>query len=138
MMKGPRNSPAHKAYQRAYHATYDRQRYQRERAEIIGTVGACCVQCGASNDLEVDHIDPATKAFDVLENLHRDRSVLMDELAKCQLLCSACHAKKHASSAEHGTARRYYRGCRCEECRIAHNASVREWKRNRAAARRAA
>lgn len=55
----------------------------------------CCVQCGETENLELDHIDPTTKrrSFDhcVWSWAALRREV---ELAKCQVLCHDCHNAK--------------------------------------------
>ena len=43
--------------------------------------------CGATEDLEFDHIDPSTKVFAVMAGLSRAWDALVEEASKCQLLC---------------------------------------------------
>lgn len=57
-----------------------------------------CVVCGESDPrcLTFDHIDPATKS-DTVSNLvgtGAAMTTVMAEIAKCQVLCSNCHAKR--------------------------------------------
>jgi hypothetical protein len=87
------------------------------------------VICGSTEDLEFDHEDASSKAWDV-SNLFRRSLLLEEEVKKCRLLCHPCHWRKTVESGElrcvnkipeeefrHGTARMYcYRKCRCEDC----------------------
>jgi len=78
------------AYMRGYIGA--RRKYRRER--LIEMLGGACVRCGATDDLEFDHIDPATKAFAVGSDMSRAWSKLVEEALKCQLLCFECHVAK--------------------------------------------
>lgn len=78
----------------AYMRDYMRERTRKRRAEVTALLGGRCASCGAANDLEVDHIDPATKVSHRFLTWSKDR--LAEELAKCQLLCRPCHYKKTA------------------------------------------
>lgn len=51
-----------------------------------------CVQCGATEQLEIHHIDPATKITSAMWD--RNQEFLDTELAKCEVLCRACHRVK--------------------------------------------
>jgi hypothetical protein len=56
-----------------------------------------CVICGQQYDhynMQIDHIDPATKLHDVCQLKSRKVEILMVELAKCQVLCALCHRRK--------------------------------------------
>lgn len=57
-------------------------------------LGGVCVSCGSTKRLEFDHIDPSTKLFNISECAGRPMQVFLDEVAKCQLLCSSCHTDK--------------------------------------------
>lgn len=73
------------------------------RAQWIAEHGPC-QQCGSTENLEIDHIDPKTKnpvlqykigqtsAKQKIWNLDKKRREL--ELAKCQVLCKPCHIIK--------------------------------------------
>lgn len=67
-----------------------RRRYDEARALL----GGRCVRCGKTSDLEIDHVDPSTKALRITDALTRRQEVRLAELAKCQLLCTDCHADK--------------------------------------------
>ena len=87
--------------------------------------------------LEVDHIDPTTKVSHRLWSYSVARRD--DELAKCQVLCHACHAEKTAryirSKVAHGSVTMAVKlRCRCTEClayRKARNQLARERRRVR-------
>lgn len=51
-----------------------------------------CARCGSPENLEVDHIDRATKVTHNVWSWSKDRRD--QELAKCQALCVDCHKQK--------------------------------------------
>lgn len=67
-------------------------RWRRNRAEGIELLGGVCVECGGTDRLNVDHIDPRTKTSSNFWSWSHERR--MTELAKCQLLCWPHHRKK--------------------------------------------
>ena len=111
------NPDAQRAYQLAW--------ITRRRDEWIAENGPC-QRCGSTEDLEVDHVDPATKSMNPTAIWGKSKLVRMRELAKCQVLCKRCHGEKTAAQFriehEHGTEGRYGKGCRCDGCRAAHTA----------------
>lgn len=93
-----------------------------------------CVQCGSSESLEIDHIDPKVKVTNHVWSWSAHRRV--EELAKCQVLCVACHRKKSAAAyppIPHGTRSRYQGGCRCDLCRQASSVDGRRYRAERKA-----
>ena len=104
------------------------------KAWATGLLGGKCVSCGAGEELEFDHVDPATKSFNVGQHLGRySEKKLREELSKCQLLCKDCHRKKTGLAA-HGTRPCYVGGCRCEACTEANKLYYREyWRKKRTA-----
>ena len=106
-------------------ATSDMREYKRRwvaarRAEWMADKS--CVQCGTTQSLEVDHIDPTQKVA------HRIWSWAIPrrnaELAKCQVLCTEHHKAKTRADRPmpaHGTISRYggIHKCRCNLCRRA-------------------
>lgn len=56
-----------------------------------------CVQCGFddSRALVFHHRDPSTKSFTVANHNKRSRETLLNEIAKCDVLCANCHAIHH-------------------------------------------
>lgn len=84
-----------------------------------------CIICDSTEELELDHVNPADKVSHKIWTWAKDRRNA--ELQKCQVLCKVCHKKKTYFSdnpdikkSEHGTVNRYdkYR-CRCGLCREA-------------------
>ena len=55
-------------------------------------MGGKCVICGATENLQFDHINPLEKSYNISTNYFRKD--VDEELAKCQLLCSRCHLEK--------------------------------------------
>ncbi|HEY5352116.1 MAG TPA: hypothetical protein VIK57_06645 [Streptosporangiaceae bacterium] len=114
-----------------------RRKYRRER--LIELLGGECVRCGATDDLEFDHIDPRTKVFAVGSDMSWAWSQLVKEALKTQLLCRPCHVakgKEDRPEPAHGYYRYWYYGCRCAECK-ADNAEKSRRQRERAAGARA-
>lgn len=56
--------------------------------------GKKCVICGAIDNLEIDHINPDDKVYNISQIWGRRKSVREEELNKCQVLCHTCHQKK--------------------------------------------
>jgi len=78
-----------------YINAYLRARYYRLKKWAFNILGNACAICGSIDQLQIDHKDPVTKDFNVTENLRcRTKADLLLEMAKCQLLCRKCHAKK--------------------------------------------
>jgi hypothetical protein len=115
-------------------AELERQRYQRKRAEAIALLGGRCVTCGTTDDLEIDHVDRATKTYSISLMLSRTPwPQVLQELAKCQLLCHDDHKVKTLNEMigprAHGTWAAIRRAhCKCEVCRKFYNAYRREWR----------
>lgn len=78
------------AERNAYFRAYKRNR----RAEAIAMLGGVCVKCGTTENLEIDHVDPSTKLYEIRDVLWYRRDVRLAELAKCQLLCEDHHSDK--------------------------------------------
>ena len=77
----------------------------------------CCVVCGATKSLEIDHIDPDLKSSHRIWSWSKERREA--ELAKCQILCYKCHKQKtilwREGQRAHGRSMYRY-GCRCDLC----------------------
>lgn len=82
-----------KAYMHAYNKRR-REEHLRRAFEMIGEKK--CAHCGATDNLEFDHIDPATKSFAIGNQVGRSWKQVEAEVRKCQLLCYACHKLKSA------------------------------------------
>jgi hypothetical protein len=105
---------------RSYRRIYDLGRYRRRRQLALELLGGSCTQCGAQEDLQLDHIDRATKSFNLSEAWSAPEAQFRAELAKCQVLCRSCHKLKTAKEqrTDHGSWGMYNRGkCRCRICK---------------------
>lgn len=130
------SSPAPEAMtvSRERHAELERFRYQRNRERALSILGGWCVKCGATSDLQFDHVDPATKSFTISRALTRKPwQAVVQELAKCQLLCATCHKAKsdreETGLREHGTWAAIRRGkCKCPTCKDFFNAYRQQWR----------
>ena len=122
--------PSHKdpAERNRYSREYMARRYAARRAEAISCLGGQCAWCGATEGLELDHIDRSTKIASVAKLMVAARAKFEAEVAKCQLLCQSCHGgKTHEEvSVPHGGGIRGRIGCRCDLCRAARTAYFRE------------
>ncbi len=112
-----------------------RRRYNKEwvaarRAEWFK--GKACVMCGASDNLELDHVDPSKKVSHRIWSWSKDRRET--ELEKCQPLCQTCHYQKTdrdlgRGAIVHGKNDTYtFRRCRCEQCKAAHAVAARLYR----------
>ena len=70
------------------------------REILLQKLGGKCVECGCTETLEFDHIDPSTKSFNIAAGYTKPKKVLDEELAKCQLLCVSCHREKTKKDAK--------------------------------------
>lgn len=105
---------------------YQRRRLAARRRAWLEVNGPC-VQCGSTVNLEVDHIDPATKVDHKVWSWRRERREA--ELAKCQVLCVRCHRAKSLVESPpprrpqiHGVRSYLKRRCRCASCIAAYEA----------------
>lgn len=105
----------------------------KKKLRYIEILGGVCVKCGSVDRLEVDHIDPSTKTVNPTKLWSRKHEIIMEELAKCQLLCKDCHQEKTSAervanrNLQHGEYGMYkWYKCRCQPCRDANSARVRE------------
>lgn len=101
---------------KAYHQQY----YRKRRQEIIDYLGGKCVKCNATDNLEVDHIDPSQKSHDVSKRMSLKNN--KEEFDKCQLLCNSCHKEKTVSekTVTHGKQHAFRNlKCTCDPCSAA-------------------
>lgn len=83
----------------------------------------CCLVCGSTKDLELDHIERNNKIDHRIWSWSQER--FQEEILKCQILCKEHHREKTTAEIEpgHGTDSRYtshiYK-CRCVDCKEAH------------------
>jgi 5-methylcytosine-specific restriction endonuclease McrA len=113
---------------------YHREYYRKRRKAIFDYLGGACVICGTTEHLQVDHINPADKSFEIKSRLSVKNNKA--ELDKCQLLCRRHHLEKTArenSGFQHGTIYAWMKKkCKCEVCESAKRA----WYDERNARRR--
>lgn len=108
-----------------YKSHYAKNEYQREWVRknwlaAIELLGGKCVQCGTTESLEIDHIDPATKVSHRIWSWSKERRLA--ELKKCQILCSGCHKRKtleYAGIAPSKILAVHKAGCGCGGCQNA-------------------
>jgi len=127
---------ANPAYTRKYNQQFRHERIRRAH-QLLG--GECC-ECGAMEDLdnptlEIDHINPKDKLFEVATRISASEEKFLAELDKCQLLCHDCHMKKtisergqKAAKGTHGTLSAY-RYCKCKLCKEAYSEYQKEYRR---------
>jgi hypothetical protein len=75
---------------------YIKQRREERRLLAISMLGGKCIECGSTEKLECDHINPETKLFNIAAKLLCDQDKFMQEVLKCQLLCKPCHVERSA------------------------------------------
>jgi 5-methylcytosine-specific restriction endonuclease McrA len=78
----------------AYHRDYQLRRYHVRRVAAVEMLGGKCVRCGATSDLQFDHIDRRTKEFKIGDWWSVAYDKFLAEVKKCQILCFPCHIKK--------------------------------------------
>lgn len=112
-----------------------REKYAERCKRAIEFLGGKCAVCGETEKLEFDHTIPEEKNFTVTKKLNNGPwERLEEELRLCQLLCHDCHKEKNKvdnGEAQHGTASKYKKGCRCNDCREAGVAGQREYRRKK-------
>ena len=89
------------------HTNYHHQSYARQfergrinKSRLVRLMGGQCMRCGYARNLsalEFHHRDPSSKSFqlDARTLANRRWSEIEIEAAKCDLLCSNCHAETH-------------------------------------------
>lgn len=108
---------------------YERELYRQRREEYLSDKS--CVMCTATDNLQVDHIDPTQKVTHRIWLWGAERRAA--ELAKCQVLCQPCHRDKtttqtYGDTPEHGSSG-YRKGCRCIICRSAEATRMADYRR---------
>lgn len=79
-----------------------RKRRNELKARIVEHMGGCCTLCGykkCNRNLVLHHLDPEVKEFTFAKAIYSKSCSLEDleeELKKCKLVCSNCHAEIHA------------------------------------------
>lgn len=121
-----------------YMRVYMLKRYHERRSATLVLLGGKCVRCGATELLEIDHIDRSTKGFDLTRLWSIVYSEYLEEVAKCQILCRSCHLKKTIAenSVDHGGGLSGKKNCPCAPCKKRKAEYMREYKKNRRARQR--
>jgi len=70
---------------------YQREWVRRRRAEFLADKR--CAFCNSGDELELHHFDPAVKVSHAIWSWSRKRRE--EEIAKCIVLCRACHVRRH-------------------------------------------
>jgi hypothetical protein len=115
-----------------------KRRYQKRREQVIEKLGGCCANCKTTENLEIDHIDRATKEYNVAHIFSASEEKFWKEISKCQLLCKKCHKEKTerenialglTKEHEHGTINKYITDkCRCPLCKKANQEYMRAYR----------
>lgn len=72
-----------------------RDRKARRMQEATKLLGGSCVVCGSVENIQFDHVDPATKLWNISDGAWKaSEKAFWAEVAKCQLLCKPCHKAK--------------------------------------------
>ena len=106
-----------------YMAAYMAKRRADRRQRLIALLGGTCARCPASEDLDFDHKDPATKKFNLSgRSLDKPWAVLLEEARKCQLLCRLHHHEKtlengDGNAVDHGGGVSGKKNCPCQPCK---------------------
>jgi hypothetical protein len=73
-------------------------RHKMEELTFIQSlkIGPCtdCHERFSPECMDFDHLDPSTKRFDLARMTGRKRQDVLDEIAKCVLVCANCHRKR--------------------------------------------
>ena len=89
------------------HTNYHQQSYAKQlergrinKSRLVEMMGGQCMRCGYARNLsalEFHHRDPSRKSFqlDARTLANRRWAQVETEAAKCDLLCSNCHAETH-------------------------------------------
>lgn len=116
-----------------YMREYMLKRYHERRAESLRILGGKCIQCGVTEELEIDHIDPKTKTFETGKVWSFSKERWLKELEKCQLLCKKHHKEKTIlqTSVPHGGGLTGKKSCYCPLCGPLKSKYNVKWKKTR-------
>lgn len=96
----------HRDERHAYHAAHRedaREKDAMRRVWFIGNLNVLkqaqgCNDCGTSEGkLHHHHVDPRTKKYCVSHMYRCSLEALLNEIAKCTVLCRSCHWQRHAA-----------------------------------------
>ena len=66
------------------------RQWMRELKEATG-----CLICSTKEDLEYHHRDPSQKHKRLSKMVNHSKQRILEEIAKCDVLCKQCHNDKH-------------------------------------------
>jgi hypothetical protein len=103
-----------------------RRRRDERMAKVAQLIGDTCIDCGSTDRIEYDHVDPSTKFKSIVQMAYTSgEERFWAEVEKCVPRCHDCHmdktlrdAGKTRATGRHGTTSTY-RYCKCNECRAA-------------------
>lgn len=89
-----KRSPESREYKRVW-----QKRRRAENKDLFASLfGHTCSVCEAivhPAALDFHHRDPSAKSFGITKSSGRSLDTLMEELAKCDPICSNCHRELH-------------------------------------------
>lgn len=113
---------------------YMLKRYYERRDYAYKKLGGECIVCGSKEELNLDHLDPKLKSFNISQLWSISQERFDAELDKCQILCKTCHKAKNlmdlnikAAVRTHGTLSSY-RYCKCGLCKKAYSEYWKSYK----------
>ena len=77
-----------------------KKRRYKNKLRAIELLGGCCERCGYDKHpaaLEFHHRNPEEKSFTIGMVGNKSWSVIVEELKKCELICSNCHNIEHSN-----------------------------------------
>lgn len=81
--------------QRRLSATANKRRGVEVRATVDRMKETPCADCGCTYPsfvMDFDHLDPSSKSFEISQHLtHKPWTVVLAEIAKCEVVCANCH-----------------------------------------------
>jgi len=86
------------SYCKSCYNQYCQERWIEKKKKAISYLGGCCKKCGYKKyygALEFHHRDPSEKEFDWNKMRMISEEKMLNELDKCDLLCSNCHREEH-------------------------------------------
>lgn len=81
------------------HSSSPNSRESKIKLRFVAEAGAHCQRCGYARNIDAllfHHLDPSTKIISIQKAIRQHNvSLIKEELKKCILLCSNCHAEIH-------------------------------------------
>ena len=118
-----------------YHRQYNKYLYNERVKLAKELLGNKCNFCGNIENLQIDHIIPIEKEYDIHYATRLSLNKFLEELKKCQLLCNKCHGfKTQVQSGKvinHGSGLSGKRNCKCELCKNKKREYMKSYMRNK-------